>query len=98
MSKFRDIKTLQKFATVHASTCNHFNPDRFLTSRNVCKQNRSAALAEWRQLVARYWRRPSIRRPVRNNRTAPFMLNQRKTICRAAAHPMPYYEAMGGAG
>jgi putative transposase len=33
MSKFRDIKTLQKFAAVHASTFNHFNLDRHLNSR-----------------------------------------------------------------
>jgi putative transposase len=52
MSKFRDIKTLQKFAAVHASTFNHFNLDRHLNSRSVYKQNRSAALAEWRELAA----------------------------------------------
>ena len=52
MSKLRDIKTLQKFAAVHASTFNHFNLDRHLNSRSVFKQNRSAALAEWRQLAA----------------------------------------------
>ena len=52
MSKFRDIKTLQKFAAVHASIHNHFNLDRHLNSRSVYKKNRSAELAEWRQLVA----------------------------------------------
>lgn len=52
MSKFRDIKTLQKFAAVHASTFNHFNLDRNLNSRSVYRRNRSAALAEWRQLAA----------------------------------------------
>jgi len=52
MAKFRDIKTLQKFASVHASIFNHFNLERHLTRRDVFKQNRSAALAEWRQLVA----------------------------------------------
>ena len=52
MSKFRDIKTLQKFAAVHASIHNHFNLDRHLNSRSVYKKNRSAALVEWRQLVA----------------------------------------------
>ena len=49
MSKFRDVKTLQKFAAVHASIHNHFNLDRHLNSREIFKQNRSAALAEWRQ-------------------------------------------------
>ena len=52
MSKFRGIKTLQKFAAVHDSTFNHFNLDRHLNSRSVFKQNRSSALAEWRQLAA----------------------------------------------
>ena len=52
MSKFRHIKTLQKFVTVHASTVNHFNLDRHHNSRSVYKKNRSAALAEWRQLAA----------------------------------------------
>ena len=52
MVKFRDIKTLQKFAAVQASTFNYFNHDRQLNSRSVFKKNRSAALAEWRQLAA----------------------------------------------
>ena len=38
--------------SVHASIHNHFNLDRHLNSRSVFKQNRSAALAEWRQLAA----------------------------------------------
>jgi putative transposase len=52
MAKFRDIKTLQKFAAVHASIHNHFNLDRHLNQRAIFKDNRSAALAEWRQLAA----------------------------------------------
>ena len=52
MAKFRDIKTLQKFASVHASIHNHFNQERHLNRRNIFKQNRSAAMADWRQLVA----------------------------------------------
>lgn len=52
MSKFRDVKTLQKFASIHASIHNHFNLDRHLNSRETFKQNRSVALAEWRQLAA----------------------------------------------
>ena len=51
MSKFRDIKTLQKFAAVHASVHNHFNQDRHLNHRDAFKQNRSTALAQWRQLA-----------------------------------------------
>ena len=46
MAKFRDAKTLQKFATVHASIHNHFNQDRHLNRRDIFKQNRVAALTE----------------------------------------------------
>jgi len=52
MSKFRDIKTLQKFASAHASIFNHFNHDRHLTSRTEFRIARSAANAEWRELAA----------------------------------------------
>ncbi len=52
MARFRDMKTLQKFVSVHASIHNHFNQDRHLSRRDIFKANRSAALAEWRQLVA----------------------------------------------
>jgi len=52
MAKFRETKTLQKFASIHASIHNHFNLDRQLTRSDDFKQNRSAALAEWRQLAA----------------------------------------------
>ncbi|MCZ6511947.1 MAG: DDE-type integrase/transposase/recombinase, partial [Alphaproteobacteria bacterium] len=51
MANFRDVKTLQKFAATHASIHNHFNQDRHLNRRDTFKRNRSAALAEWRQLA-----------------------------------------------
>src|SRR6056297_469432 len=50
MQRFRRIRSLQMFASVHASVTNHFNPDRSLSSRKLFKQNRAAALAEWREL------------------------------------------------
>jgi putative transposase len=52
MAKFRDIKTLQKFASVHASIHTHFDLDRHLNRRDIFKQSRSAALLEWRELAA----------------------------------------------
>ena len=52
MVRFTDIKTLQKFAAAHASIHNHFNQERHLYNRENFKLNRSAALAEWRQLAA----------------------------------------------
>jgi putative transposase len=50
MLRFRRMRTLQKFAAVHASVYNHFNSERSLTSRTNFKTNRAAALAEWRGL------------------------------------------------
>ncbi len=52
MARFRDVKTLQKFAAAHASIHNHFNQDRHLNRRDIFKQNSSTALAEWPQLGA----------------------------------------------
>tara|TARA_R110001592_G_scaffold197769_6_gene445809 strand:- start:3328 stop:4023 length:696 start_codon:yes stop_codon:yes gene_type:complete len=52
MARFRDIKVLQKFAAVHASIHNHFNIERHLNCRDKFKNDRAAALAEWRQLAA----------------------------------------------
>ena len=52
MLRFRQMRCLQKFASVHASIHNHFNYQRSLTSRLHFKEARSAALAEWRELGA----------------------------------------------
>ncbi|MCV2890234.1 IS6 family transposase [Ruegeria aquimaris] len=52
MLRFRRMRSLQKFAAVHASVCNHFNSERSLTSRTTFKLNRAAALSEWRGLCA----------------------------------------------
>jgi len=50
MQRFRRMRSLQKFASVHASVFNHFNQERCLSSRDIFKRSRAAALAEWRQL------------------------------------------------
>ena len=52
MAKFRSSKSLQKFASTHASIHNHFNRQRHLNRRDIFKHYRAAALAEWRQLTA----------------------------------------------
>ena len=52
MAKFRSMQTLKKFSAAHASIHNHFNHDRHLNRRDIFKQNRTTALAEWRQLAA----------------------------------------------
>ena len=52
MLRFRQMKSLQKFAAVHANVHNHFNLERHLVDRLTYKTRRSAALAEWRSLIA----------------------------------------------
>jgi putative transposase len=52
MQRFRSLKTLQKFSSVHAQVHNQFNQERHLVPRQIYKQRRSAALAEWRALAA----------------------------------------------
>ena len=49
MQRFRSMKTLQKFSSVHAQL---HNQERNLVTRETYKQKRSAALAEWRALAA----------------------------------------------
>jgi putative transposase len=51
MLRFRRMKTLQKFASVHASVHNLFNQERHLTSRQTYKERRSEALSEWRAVM-----------------------------------------------
>jgi putative transposase len=52
MLRFRRMRSLQKFAAVHASIYNLFNSERSLYSRSKFKLNRAAALTEWRGLGA----------------------------------------------
>ena len=52
MLRFRRMKSLQKFASVHASLHNHFSHERHLVDRQTYKTRRSAALAEWQSLAA----------------------------------------------
>ena len=52
MLRLRRMKTLQKFASVHANVHNHFNLERHLIDRQTYKERRSAALAEWQKVMA----------------------------------------------
>ena len=52
MQRVRRMRSLQKFASGHASVHNHFNSERHLYTRQNFKLNRAAALAEWRGLGA----------------------------------------------
>jgi len=52
MLRFRQMRSLQKFVSIHSSVFNHFNKERHLNSRDTYKFQREAALAEWQQLCA----------------------------------------------
>ena len=52
MLKFRQMRSLQKFVSIHSSVFNHFNKERHLNSRDTYKVQREAALVEWQQLCA----------------------------------------------
>jgi putative transposase len=52
MLRFRQMKSLQKFASVHASLHNHFSLERHLVDRTTYKQRRLAAWVEWQNLAA----------------------------------------------
>jgi putative transposase len=52
MLRFRRMKTLQTFSSVHASVHNLFNQERHLIDRDTYRERRSAALAEWRAVMS----------------------------------------------
>ena len=52
MQRFRRRQSLQKFSAVQSSVYNHFNHERHLTKRDLFKDQRNAALVEWRQLCS----------------------------------------------
>ena len=52
MLRFRRMRSLQKFASIHSSVHNHFNLDRHINTRTNFKTKRDAALLQWRELAA----------------------------------------------
>lgn len=52
MLRFRQMRSLQKFASVHSSVHNHFNHQRNIERRTRFKDLRNTALVEWRGLLA----------------------------------------------
>lgn len=53
MSRFRRMRSLQKFVSIHSTVYNHFNFQRHISPRNRFKQRRGAAHRQWRDpLVA----------------------------------------------
>lgn len=72
MLPFRQMRSLQKFAAVHASVCNQFNSERSFYSRPDFNRNGAAALAKWRQLGAAQGSAILLLvGPVRNRLTGP---------------------------
>lgn len=63
MERFRRMKTLQKFAAVHGTVHNHFNQERHLISRDLYRERRSAALAEWRAVMGWNLASPALTAP-----------------------------------
>ena len=47
MLRFRHMRSLQKFISIHSSVFNHFNKERHLNSRDIFKVQREAALFKW---------------------------------------------------
>ncbi len=52
IQRFKQMRSLQKFASVRASIHNHFSQERHLVNRQTYKLRRSTALAECQNLVA----------------------------------------------
>lgn len=52
MLRFWQMKSLQKFTSVHANVHSHFNLERHLIDRTTYKTRRSAALADRQLLMA----------------------------------------------
>ena len=52
MLRFRQMKSLPEFASVHSSLHNHFSLERHFVDRKTFKERRSLACTEWQSLVA----------------------------------------------
>jgi putative transposase len=52
MLRFRQMRSLQKFASVHANFHNHFALERHLVDRQTYKERRATALVEWQLLAS----------------------------------------------
>lgn len=56
ISRFRRMRSLQKFVSIHSSVQNHFNHQRNINRRARFKTMRDAALREWRdRLLPACW-------------------------------------------
>ena len=51
-NKFRSMRSLQKFTSIHGSFLNHFNHQRHLENRVQFKNLRNASLVQWQEICA----------------------------------------------
>jgi putative transposase len=51
MLRFRRMRSLQKFVSIHSSVYNHFSFERYINTKIRFKQRRDAAFREWRELL-----------------------------------------------
>lgn len=91
MLRFRRMKTLQKFASVHANVHNHFNEERHLVDRRPYNTRRSAALAEWQNSYGCGSDRGGIARPVVQSAIARSAL----PASAGCTFPLPFRYAVG---
>lgn len=54
MSRFRRMRSLQKFASIHSSVHNHFNHLRNIEKRASFTSLGGTALREWREILAAF--------------------------------------------
>jgi len=52
MLRFRQLRSLQKLYSIHASVHKHFNHERRLKSHIIFKLKRTAALVDWREICS----------------------------------------------
>jgi putative transposase len=51
MAEASKARETGKFASVHASLHNHFSQERHLITKDLYRERRSTALAEWRSVL-----------------------------------------------
>ncbi|MEG3181289.1 DDE-type integrase/transposase/recombinase [Sphingomonas sp. LT1P40] len=90
MLRFRQMKSLQKFASVHANVHNHFSLERHLVDRQTFKERRSAALAEWQSLA----RALSDQRGT--SRETLLTVGDEPEVTSEAALPVPLFQLVAG--
>ena len=50
MQRFRSMKALQQFSSIHAQVHNHFNQERHLVNRDVSVNREARSKTTWRKI------------------------------------------------